>query len=92
MVQSRFEHVSDTWATQDAKNRFSEVVRRAKTEGPQFVTKHGETEAVVISFEEYQNKYKKPSRTLLEIFKDSPLYGSDIIIERDQDLGRDIDL
>jgi prevent-host-death family protein len=38
---------TDTWKLQDAKARFSEVVRRARAGGPQHVTVHGE-EAVVI--------------------------------------------
>jgi prevent-host-death family protein len=36
-----------SWKLQDAKARFSEVVRQAKAGGPQLVTVHGE-EAVVI--------------------------------------------
>ncbi|GAA4542982.1 type II toxin-antitoxin system prevent-host-death family antitoxin [Amycolatopsis samaneae] len=37
----------DRWQVQDAKQRLSELLRRAE-EGPQFVTKHGEEVAVVI--------------------------------------------
>lgn len=36
------------WSLQEAKAKFSEVVRRAQTEGPQVVTVHGK-EAVIIS-------------------------------------------
>src|SRR3954471_2612712 len=42
------------WALQDAKARLSEVVRTARTEGPQKITVHGREEVVVISVEEYQ--------------------------------------
>src|SRR5262245_36503978 len=42
-----------TWKLQDAKARFSEVVRRAQTEGPQRVTVHDKDAVVVISSEEY---------------------------------------
>ena len=35
------------WPLQDAKNQFSEVVRRAQKEGPQTVTRHGRPVAVV---------------------------------------------
>ena len=35
------------WSLQEAKAKFSEVVRRAQTEGPQVVTVHGK-EAVTI--------------------------------------------
>jgi prevent-host-death family protein len=37
------------WQLQDAKNRFSEVVKRARDEGPQTVTVHGQRAAVVMS-------------------------------------------
>jgi antitoxin Phd len=45
-----------TWKLQDAKARFSEVVRRAKSEGPQRVTVHGRDAVVVIA----ANEYEKP--------------------------------
>ncbi len=41
------------WALRDAKNRFSEVVQRTKTEGPQEVTVRGKRAAVIVSAEEY---------------------------------------
>ena len=41
------------WALQDAKNRFSEVVQRARREGPQTVTLRGERAAVVLSAADY---------------------------------------
>ena len=42
------------WQVQEAKSRFSEVLDRAKTEGPQTITKHGMETAVVMSMEEYR--------------------------------------
>lgn len=42
-----------SWALQDAKNRFSEVVQRTRTEGPQEVTVRGKRTAVIVSVEEY---------------------------------------
>lgn len=50
-------HTSDLpnhWRLQNAKARFSELVRRAKNEGPQHVSVHGRDEVVIISEEEYQ--------------------------------------
>ena len=41
------------WHLQDAKNNFSKVVQKARTEGPQTVTLRGERAAVVLSAEEY---------------------------------------
>ncbi len=42
------------WPLQDAKARFSELVRRVRSEGPQHVTVHGRDEVVVISAEEFR--------------------------------------
>jgi prevent-host-death family protein len=41
------------WPLQDAKNRFSEVVQRARREGPQTVTLRGERAAVILSAADY---------------------------------------
>src|SRR5580700_5474367 len=41
------------WLLQDAKARFSELVRRVRSEGPQHVTVHGRDEVVVVSAEEF---------------------------------------
>ena len=42
------------WLLQDAKARFSELVRRVRSEGPQHITVHGRDEVVVISAEEFR--------------------------------------
>jgi prevent-host-death family protein len=42
------------WLLQDAKARFSELVRRVHSEGPQRVTVHGRDEVVVISADEFR--------------------------------------
>ena len=44
----------DHWRLQDAKARFSELVRRACGEGPQHVTVHGREEVVIISADEFR--------------------------------------
>ena len=46
--------MAKTWALQDAKARFSEVVRLANADGPQVVTYRGVEKAVVVSAEEYR--------------------------------------
>jgi prevent-host-death family protein len=43
------------WQVQDAKQRFSELIRTAHDEGPQVVTRHGEEIAVVIDIAEYRH-------------------------------------
>ncbi len=82
--------MADTvWQLQEAKNRFSEVVNRALTEGPQTVTRHGEEIVVVLSKAEY-NRLRKSQGGLVEIFRQSPLVGVELDLERDQSLPRDI--
>lgn len=42
------------WQVQEAKQKFSELLRKVHSDGPQFVTKHGEEVAVVIDIEEFR--------------------------------------
>jgi prevent-host-death family protein len=42
-----------SWQLQEAKQKFSELVRRALTSGPQVVTRHGRAAVVVVSAEDY---------------------------------------
>lgn len=78
------------WQLQEAKQRFSEVVRRAHDEGPQIVTRHGQDVAVIIDMEEYrQLKGGAPD------FKEFLLNGPDLSkldLTRDQSTMREIDL
>ena len=43
------------WQLQEAKQRFSELIRSVEADGPQVVTRHGEEVAVVISMAEYRH-------------------------------------
>lgn len=43
------------WQIQDAKQRFSELIRTAHDDGPQVVTRHGQEIAVVIDIVEYRH-------------------------------------
>lgn len=62
------------WALQDAKARFSEVVRKAKNEGPQRITVHGREEVVVVSVDEYRRfKGQRSGEALVKLLQDSPL-------------------
>lgn len=45
----------DRWQLQEAKQRFSELIRSVEADGPQVVTRHGEDVAVVISIAEYRH-------------------------------------
>lgn len=58
---------------QDAKARFSELVRRVRSEGPQHVTVHGRDEVVVISAEEFRRlKGNRDGETLIAALQASP--------------------
>lgn len=71
------------WKLQDAKARFSELVRKAKTEGPQRITVHGREEVVIVSVEEFRRVKGEPTgRALVELLQDSPL--RDINVERER--------
>jgi antitoxin Phd len=78
-----------TWQVQDAKTRFSELIERARTEGPQTITRHGAERAVVLSIEDYRAlAAHRPD------FKAHLLGGpkvDDFSIERDRDSGRDVE-
>jgi len=52
--QVRGRRLPGYWLLQDAKARFSELVRRVRSEGPQHVTVHGRDEVVIIAAEEFR--------------------------------------
>ncbi len=79
------------WQLQEAKNKFSEVVKKAVVDGPQTITLHGKPTAVLISIEEYK-KLARTSGSLTHFLKKSPLCGVDLDLERSKDLGREVDL
>jgi prevent-host-death family protein len=65
--------VRKIWPLQDAKARFSELVRRARSEGPQRVTVHGRDEVVVVSAEEYRRlKGDRTGEALVAAMQASP--------------------
>ncbi len=59
------------WKLEDAKARFSELVRRAQTEGPQRVTVRGKDAVVVISAEELERLLPEEGRTPFVQFMES---------------------
>jgi prevent-host-death family protein len=79
------------WAVAEAKARFSQVIDRALTDGPQTITRNGRTAVIVVSAEEWQRKTKRQG-SLADFFATSPLRGSGLRIERVKDKPRDIDL
>src|SRR5258708_30269765 len=80
---------SGQWLLQDAKAHFSELVRRARSEGPQRVTVHGCDEVVVISAEEFRRLKGDPTgEVLIAAMQASPHRNIDIEPKRTRMAGR----
>lgn len=79
------------WKLEDAKARFSELVRRANSDGPQTVTVRGREAVVVVSADQYR-RLKPPKRRvpLIEFLEGLDL--SSLDLTRERDLGRDVEL
>ena len=78
---------------QDAKARFSELIRRVRSEGPQHVTVHGRDEVVVISSEEFRRlKGERTGREVVAAMRASPHREIDLEPGRGQLPVRDVEL
>ena len=82
---------ADSWTVAEAKAKFSELVERARSDGPQTITRNGRTAVVVVAAEEWERKTKRTGN-LAEFFAASPLRGSDMKAKRVKDRPRKIDL
>jgi len=71
------------WQLQEAKNKFSEVVEEALSQGPQVVTRRGVEAVIILSYAEYR-KLIASQKKLSEFFRDSPLAHTDIDLSRDK--------
>jgi prevent-host-death family protein len=81
------------WLLQDAKARFSELVRRVRSEGPQHVTVHGRDEVVIISAEEFRRlKGDLTGEALIAAMQASPSHDVDLTPGRAPLPVRDVNL
>src|ERR1700735_1425080 len=79
------------WLLQDAKARFSELVRRVHSEGPQHVTVHGRDEVVVIAAAEFRRlKGDLTGAALVTAMQVSPYPEIDIEARRSRSPVRDV--
>lgn len=80
------------WKLEDAKARFSELVRRANDEGPQTVTVRGREAVVVLSAEQYGKLQPPPvdRLPLVEFLQSLDMEG--LNLTRERDVGRDVAL
>lgn len=83
---------SQSWQIQEAKQRFSEVIRHANDEGPQMITHRGQPTVWIISDKDY-HKLAQSRESIVDFFQRSPHREDDELkIERRKDLPRAIDL
>ena len=68
-----------TWPVQDAKARFSELLDRCLSEGPQTVTKRGVEAAVLVPAREWQRMRQLAQPSLKELLLgDGPRFDLDL--------------
>ena len=78
------------WQMQEAKARLSEVVKCAESEGPQNITLHGQSVAVVVSQAMFE-RLTGNDQSLVDFMRRSPLYGADdIALDRADSLTREV--
>ena len=77
------------WKLEEAKAKFSEVVRRAHDQGPQYVTVRGKQAVAIIDAAELE-RLLPPDPTVVPLvqFLES-LYVEGLDLTRDRDLGRE---
>ncbi len=82
---------TDEWTVVEAKAKFSKLIDRARSEGPQTITRKGHRAVVVVSAEEWERKTRRAGN-LAEFFAASPLPGSRLKVERVKGRLRKVDL
>ncbi len=81
-----------SWQLQEAKQRFSELVRRAEKDGPQVVTRHGEEVVVVVPAEEWRRMSGGGEKKM--DFKEFLMSAPDLSVldlERPREMPRDVE-
>lgn len=81
------------WQLHEAKARFSEVFKRARTQGPQHVVKQGGEEVVIVPVEEFERLSRRAAQPerLTAFFRDAPTGEESLELYRRKDVTRDID-
>ena len=81
-----------SWQLQEAKQKFSELVRRTLEEGPQVVTKHCEEVVVVVPVEEFRRMSKDGEKMDFKEFLMSAPDLSVLDLERPKEFPRDVEM
>lgn len=79
------------WSVADAKAHLSDVIERARNEGPQEIARRGKRTAVVVSVEDWDRKTQRKG-SLVEFLEASPLRGSGLEVKRVRDRPRKLGL
>lgn len=93
MARTRSKPASQ-WQLQNAKARFSEVFRLARSHGPQRITRHGSEAVVVVPAEEFDRLVRRSHqpKSLAQFFAESPLARVNLNLKRKPDYGRAVNL
>lgn len=83
-------HMMHVWQLQEAKAKLTQLINDSQLE-PQIISRHGVHESVVISLEQYL-ELCGAKENITTFFKKSPLYGLDIVFERDESSFRDMEI
>jgi antitoxin Phd len=85
---------NQAWQLQTAKARFSELFRRARSEGPQWVTRQDREAVVILPAEEFERLSRRVQQphNLVDFFAQSPLAKVELSLDRKPDYGRKVDL
>lgn len=79
------------WQLQEAKARFSELVRSSQQEGPQEISVRGEPAVVVVAKADY-DRLRRRGPSFVEFLRRSPLLGIGLELERDRSPVREVRL
>lgn len=83
--------MNNLWQLQEAKSKFSQVVERARSQGVQIITYRGKNAVVILPFEEYE-RLTRQEGSLTQFLQVSPLAGSDLLITRESNPPRNIEI
>ena len=85
------------WQVQEAKQRFSELLRAARSDGPQIVTRHGEEIAVLIDIADF-HRLRGDVADVRQVLLGGPKFDDDVTgvfaaieAERRTDFGRAVE-
>jgi len=79
------------WTLQDAKNKFSQLVNEALTQGPQYVMRRGVDAVVVLSVRDYE-KLTSQKQSFTDFLLNCPKLDDDDMFQRRQEYPRELDL